>query len=191
MDSHVNLGKLLSSLSVVFRSQVSRNCVWYANSLSSSHSTLGSLSYSPDWFSVKTTRTQCDSSLFKILFNFKNTKIRPIFSLCIARSILNRILQALYLHNIWFRMALITDPFMKVKNTANVFAVGDCCTVQNEKLADFFSGLLGELGITQTGNLNHQQFAGFCLFIIIYNISLGLCIYIQISLFYISNVYPG
>ena len=61
-------------------------------------------------------------------------------------------------------MALITDPFMRVKNTANVFAVGDCCTVQNEKLTDFFSGLLAELGVTQTGNLNRQQFAGFCLF---------------------------
>ena len=63
-------------------------------------------------------------------------------------------------------MALITDPFMKVKNTANVFAIGDCCTVQNEKLADFFSGLLGELGVTQTGKLSHQQFTGFCLLII-------------------------
>ena len=60
-------------------------------------------------------------------------------------------------------MALITDPFMKVKNTPNIFAVGDCCTVQNEKLVDFLSSSLDELGVATGGNLNRQQFRGFCL----------------------------
>ena len=60
-------------------------------------------------------------------------------------------------------MALITDPFMKVKNTENIFAVGDCCTVQNEKLMDFLNGLLAENNVTENGNLNREQFTGkFC-----------------------------
>lgn len=56
------------------------------------------------------------------------------------------------------RMALITDPFMKVRNTRNIFAVGDCCTVQTEKLADFLSVLLNENGIDEKGTMNLEQF---------------------------------
>jgi len=61
-------------------------------------------------------------------------------------------------------MALITDPFMKVKNTENVFAVGDCCTIQNEKLVDFLNNVLGEMGVdSNSGSMNREQFTGFIL----------------------------
>jgi len=52
------------------------------------------------------------------------------------------------------RMALITDQHFKVKNSSNIFAVGDCATIQNVQfnkvIEDLFSYQVGELTLEQT-----------------------------------------
>lgn len=56
------------------------------------------------------------------------------------------------------RMGLITDTFLKVKNTENVFAVGDCATIQYEKLVNYIDDLFNEIDVKKTGELDFDQF---------------------------------
>lgn len=57
-------------------------------------------------------------------------------------------------------MGLITDTFLKVKNTENVFAVGDCATIQYEKLVNYIDDLFNEIDVKKTGELDFDQFEG-------------------------------
>ena len=60
------------------------------------------------------------------------------------------------------RFGLITDQFMRVKNSSNIFSLGDCSTVQFKKFSEYVERLLDDAGIEQHQELSKEQFAGEC-----------------------------
>lgn len=53
---------------------------------------------------------------------------------------------------------LITDSFLKVEGTKNVFAVGDCSTIRQPKLIEHFIELFKESDLDSNGVLDYGEF---------------------------------
>ena len=64
-------------------------------------------------------------------------------------------------------MGLITDDHLRVKNTSNIFALGDCATIQYTKMSDHVETLYNDAGIATDMTL--EQFEGFKTFAFLKN----------------------
>lgn len=67
-------------------------------------------------------------------------------------------LDSFYLSWFRYRFGLITDHFLKVKNTKNIFSLGDCSTVQFKKFPEYINMLLDEAGIQTGVEITQGQF---------------------------------
>ena len=62
------------------------------------------------------------------------------------------------------RMGLLTDYHFKVKNTRNIFAVGDCSTIKDDQFTHRVNEVFGSYFQQQGINLSKDQIEGafFC-----------------------------
>lgn len=59
-----------------------------------------------------------------------------------------------------FRNALVTDAFLNVKNTENIFGIGDCATVEFTKLLENIENLYKQADADGNGELKLDEFEG-------------------------------
>lgn len=59
------------------------------------------------------------------------------------------------------RRALVTDTFMKVKGVEDVFAMGDCATIEQPKLLHDLQVLFRKADTDQSGGLDLEEFSSF------------------------------
>lgn len=59
------------------------------------------------------------------------------------------------------RRALVTDPFMKVKGVEDVFAMGDCATIEQPRLLRDLQVLFHKADTDQSGGLDLEEFSRF------------------------------
>ena len=62
----------------------------------------------------------------------------------------------LFLH----RNALVTDGYMKLKGSSNIFGIGDCSTVEFTKLMLQVEQLFKDADLDGTGLLSLSEFSG-------------------------------
>jgi len=77
-----------------------------------------------------------------------------------ARPLTNKIRETIGLNFQSNRMGLLTDRYLRVKGVSDgsIFAIGDCATIQQEKLVDKIQLLFEEADSEQRGALDLQQF---------------------------------
>lgn len=77
-----------------------------------------------------------------------------------ARPLTNKIRETIGLNIQSNRMGLLTDRYLRVKgvNDGSIFAIGDCATIQLEKLVDRIQSLFEEADTEHRGALDLQQF---------------------------------
>ena len=57
---------------------------------------------------------------------------------------------------------MVTDGYMKVKGTNNVFGIGDCATVEFTKMMGKVKELFQEADEDCTGKLSLDEFSSMC-----------------------------
>ena len=68
---------------------------------------------------------------------------------------------SLFFTNIFFRNGLITDEYLRVKNSnGTIYAIGDCSVVEQEKLIESVDELFQKADRNADGTLTMEEFTG-------------------------------